>query len=70
MSKWTDKQLKQEAIRDYKECYEYGHFPTWTDECQFFDAKEWQKWANEYDMTVEEFKKYTNYFFECSANQL
>ena len=70
MTKWTNEKLEKEAKRDYKECYECGHYPTWTDECKYFGEEDWQQWAEEYDMTVEEFKKYVNYFFECDANIL
>ena len=27
MVKWTDAKLKRQAIREWKDCYECGHFP-------------------------------------------
>ena len=70
MSKWTDAKLKKEAIRDYKECYECGHFPDFICDQPCVDEEELKEYAEEYDMTLEEFKKYVNYFFECDANIL
>lgn len=65
MTKWTDAKLKREAIRDWKECYECGHYPDWTNEPMTKElAKEW---AEEYDMTVPEFKKYVDYFYEYDS---
>lgn len=62
MSKWTNAKLKKEAIRDYKECYECGHYPDWTNESLTDELIE--KWSKEYDMTPEQFKKYVKYFYE------
>ena len=68
MVKWTDSKLKREAIREWKDCYECGHYPDWTNESM---TKELYKdWADEYDMTVPEFKKYVNYFFEYSETRM
>lgn len=69
MTKWTDAKLKKEAIRDYKECYECGHYPDWTNDCEYYTYNDWKKMAKEYDMTVPEFKKYVNYFFEYDATR-
>ena len=68
MTKWTDAKLKQEAIRDWKESYECGHYPDWTNEPMTNElAKEW---ASEYDMTVPEFKKYVDYFYEYNETRM
>lgn len=65
MSKWTEAKLKKEAESDYKECYECGHYPGWTNEK--LTSEIIKRWADEYNMTLEEFKKYVNYFMElCS----
>lgn len=60
MTKWTDAKLKREATNEYHDCYECGYYPDWTDGTLSND--ELEMWANEYDMTVSEFKKYMNYF--------
>jgi len=70
MTKWTDAKLKREAIRDYKECYDCGHYPEWTSDIQYSSKDEIKQWANEYDMTVPEFKKYVNYFFEYDSTRM
>lgn len=63
MSKWTDAELKQEAIHDYQECRECGHYPDWTNEPLTTELI--KKWSVEYDMNENEFKRYINYFYEC-----
>ena len=57
----TDDELKKMAKGDYDDCYECGHFPTWVDEP--LNEEELKRWAEEYDMSVEDFKKYMNFFY-------
>jgi len=68
MTKWTDAKLKREAIRDYKECYDCGHYPDWTNEP--LNNELVKKWSKEYDMTTQEFIKYANYFYEYDATRM
>lgn len=70
MAKWTDAKLKREAIRDWKDCYECGHYPDWTKDCQYYTSEDWKRWADEYNMTIDEFKKYVNYFFEYDSTRM
>ena len=71
MAKWTDDKLKKEAKRDYKECSDCGHYPNWVnDDLRHYTEEDWKRWAEEYDMSVKEFKKYVDYFFECDENLL
>lgn len=71
MTKWTNEKLAKEAKRDYKECSDCGHYPSWVnDDLRHYTKSDWKHWAEEYDMSVEEFKKYVDYFFECDANIL
>ena len=57
----TDDELKKMAKEDYDDCYECGHFPTWVDEP--LDDEELKRGAEECDMSVEDFKKYMNFFY-------
>lgn len=56
MTKWTDAKLKREAIREWKDCYECGHFPEFI--CD-------QPYVSE-----EEFKKYVDYFLEYNETRM
>lgn len=40
------------------------HFPTWADEP--LDNKDLKRWAEEYNMSVEDFKKYMNFFYSLA----
>lgn len=60
----TDDELKKMAKGDYDDCYECGHFPTWADEP--LDNKDLKRWAEEYNMSVEDFKKYMNFFYSLA----
>ena len=68
MTKWTDVKLKREAIRDYKESYECGHYPDWTNEPLSNQIA--RKWAKEYNMSVPEFYKYTDYFYRYEQTRM
>lgn len=70
MVKWTDAKLKRQAIREWKESYECGHYPDWSDYVQYFSKEDWEDWADEYNMTVPEFKKYVDYFFEYNETRM
>lgn len=62
---WTNIELRQTATKDYVECRKCGQFPDWVDDLECMPDQEWRSWANEYMMSVDEFKKYVNYFLQC-----
>lgn len=68
MTKWTDAKLKREAIRDWKESYECGHYPDWTNEP--LSNQVVRKWAKEYNMSVPEFYKYADYFYQYEETRM
>ena len=70
MVKWTDAKLKREAIRDWKESYECGHYPDFICDQPYVSEEELQDYAKEYDMTLEEFKKYVDYFLEYNETRM
>ena len=71
MTKWTDAKLKRQAIKDWKDCHECGHYPAWTnDDCEYYTHEDWKRRAKEYDMTVSEFKKYVKYFYEYDSTRM
>lgn len=60
----TDKKLRKLAKEEYLDCRECGHYPEFiTDCCELSDEEE-EMYAAEYDMTVEEFRKYRTYLEE------
>ena len=56
MTKWTDAKLKKQAIEEWKDCYECGHFPDFICDQPYVSEEELQDYAKEYGMTLEEFK--------------
>ena len=70
MAKWTKAKLKKEAIKDWKDCYECGHFPDFICDQPCVSEEELKDYAKEYDMTLEEFKKYINYFLEYNETRM
>ena len=64
MVKWTDGKLKKRAYKDYVDCRINGHFPEFIDDQPYVSDYELIKHAKEYDMSLEEFKKYIDYFLE------
>ena len=67
MTKWTDAELKHQAIKDWKDCYECGHFSDWTNDCKYYTYEDLKRQAKDYSMTVPKFKKYVNYFYEYDS---
>ena len=61
----TDDELKKMAKADYDDFCECGHFPTWVDEP--LDDEELKRGAEEYDMSVEDFKKYMDFFYSFAG---
>lgn len=53
----NDAKLKKQAIEEWKDCYECGHFPDFICDQPYVSEEELQDYAKEYDMTLEEFKK-------------
>lgn len=68
MVKWTDNKLKKAAVREWKDCYECGHFPDWTNEPLSNEVV--RRWAKEYKMSVPEFYRYTNYFYQYNETRI
>lgn len=53
--------LAKMAREHFLECYESGHYPDWI--CDgISDEEDLKYWAKEYDMTVAEFKQYSEFF--------
>ena len=70
MTKWTDAKLKKQAINEWKDCYECGHFPEFICDQPYVDEEDLKDYAKEYDMTLEEFKKYVDYFIEYNETRM
>lgn len=70
MTKWTDAKLKRQAIKDWKDCYECGHYPEFIRDQPYVTKEELKIYAKEYDMTLKEFKKYVNYFIEYNETRM
>ena len=67
MTKWIDAKLKKQAYKDYVNCC--GHFPAFIYDKPYLSDYEWIKYAKEYGMSLEEFKKYADYFYDYAFNQ-
>lgn len=62
MTKWTDAKLKRQAYKDWRDCR--GYFPEFINDRSYLSDYEWIKYAKEYGMSLEEFKKYVDYFYD------
>ena len=69
MTMRTDKQLKKMARDDYMDCRECGHFPEFVCGCSPSTDEELKQYADEYEMTTDEFKKYMDYFMELCVQK-
>ena len=53
-----------------KDCYECGHFPDFICDQPYVSEEELEDYAREYDMTLEEFKKYVDYFLSYNETRM